>query len=240
MMSTSTDELRLKKLANPKHAEARKADKFKDDELDTELVSVGQMDRGSNLASLFHNGKVKVIDPIDKEINIPGEILLEGELKPNGLRMANLSDDDDDDDAPTDMAPKKPKHRTFDVDDCPYPRFKNVGSRPDEHAWHRANLLQHQASALAIRTVPALIDYCHMCLGAPPIRSWLAAIDKGWFASWPELTAERVRKHCSDKPQATHGPPAPRSAHLPLPPSLPRLDFSRFLGISSQFHLQMM
>ena len=44
-----------------------------------------------------------------------------------------------------------------------------------------------------------------MCLGAPPIKPWLAAIDKGWFTSWPGLTAGLVRKHCSDKPQTTYG-----------------------------------
>ena len=73
-----------------------------------------------------------------------------------------------------------------------------MGSPSDEHAQHRAN-------ALTIRAVPALIDYYHMCLGAPPIKSWLAAIDKGWFTSWPGLTADLVRKYCSDKPQTTYG-----------------------------------
>ena len=56
-----------------------------------------------------------------------------------------------------------------------------------------------------IRTVPALIDYYHVTLGAPPIVTWLEAINKGWFQSWPGLTAARVRKYCSAKPQTSYG-----------------------------------
>ena len=90
MMPASTDELGLKKLAKPGHAGAREAGKPKGNELGIELVSVGQMGKGAGLAPLPHNGKVEVIDPAEEGISIPGGALLGGELKPNGLRMANL------------------------------------------------------------------------------------------------------------------------------------------------------
>ena len=176
MAPTSTDELDIVKL--PKSAS--KCHKFKN--MSASLISVSQLDKEADLAAVFHNKKVTAIDPVNKNkgLKIAGDIILEEELKSNGLCMTKLHDN------------------TFVTDDCPYPRFKNMGSPTDEHAQHRAN-------ALTVRTVPALIDCYHMCLGAPPIKSWLAAIDKGWFTSWPGLTAGLVRKCCSDKPQTTYG-----------------------------------
>lgn len=178
MASTSTDELDLKKLARKPKA-ASKCDKFKN--MSTSLLPARQFDEEADLAAVFHNRKVTVVGSEDKDFEIAGGAMLEGNLKPNGLCMAKLHGDD-----------------ALTANNCPCPAFKNMGSPPDEHAQHRAN-------ALAIRTVPALIDYYHMCLGAPPIKSWLAAIDKRWFASWHGLTADLVRKCCSDKPQTTHG-----------------------------------
>ena len=76
------------------------------------------------------------------------------------------------------------------------PTFDNVGSPTNQHTMHRANALQP-------RTMPALIEFCHCALGCPPIQSWSKAINEGWFASWPGLTAARVRKHCVNEPQTT-------------------------------------
>ena len=92
------------------------------------------------------------------------------------------------------------------ANECPYPTFKNIGSPPYEHSFNRAY-------ALTIRTVPALIGYYHFILGAPPIKPWLAGIGRGWLASWPGLAAERARKHCSKKAQATYGHMQKRRQH---------------------------
>lgn len=82
MTSTSTDELDLKKLrAKPKAA--RKCDKFKN--MSTSLLSVRQFDEEADLATVFHNRKVTVIDPADKDFEIAGDVILEGNLKSNGL-----------------------------------------------------------------------------------------------------------------------------------------------------------
>ena len=50
----------------------------------------------------------------------------------------------------------------------------------------------HSANSITIRTVPALINYYHMTMGAPPITSWIKAIDNGWFTSFPGLTSTQV------------------------------------------------
>ena len=59
--------------------------------------------------------------------------------------------------------------------------------------------------AYTIKTVPALINFYHISLGAPPISTWIKAINLGWFTSWPALTADRVREHCSKKPETAMG-----------------------------------
>ena len=36
-------------------------------------------------------------------------------------------------------------------------------------------------------------------MGAPPITTWLNAMNKGWFTSFPGLTSSRVRQFCANK-----------------------------------------
>jgi len=60
-------------------------------------------------------------------------------------------------------------------------------------------------SILSIQTIPALMDFYHCSLGCPPISTWTDTIKKGWFLSWPALTADRVQEHCSKKPQTAFG-----------------------------------
>lgn len=89
MMSSSTDTLDIQKLKQ--YEEASKCDKFK--AMNTSLISVRQLDEEADLAVLFHERKVKVFDPIGMETIIPKEkIIMEGELKPNGLYMTPLHD----------------------------------------------------------------------------------------------------------------------------------------------------
>lgn len=195
MTSTCTDELDLQK--HP----AKRCDKFKG--MNTSLMGVEPMD-AEGCATVFYNHQVKAIRPKDNVIHIPGEEVMEGLFdSTTGLYMTNLHDNIKhyriaNAGRPDQILTKAPAAADVVVDDCPYPRFRSMGSSPREHRRHRAN-------AMTIRTVPALINYYHMTLGAPPIKSWLNAINKGWFVSWPGLTAASVRKYCSDKPQTTYG-----------------------------------
>merc|ERR1711884_291097 len=60
-------------------------------------------------------------------------------------------------------------------------------------------------SAYTIKTVPVLINFYHITLGAPPIATWIKAINLGWFSSWPALTTDQVREHCTKKPETAMG-----------------------------------
>ena len=52
---------------------------------------------------------------------------------------------------------------------------------------------QEALSAITIKTVPALINWYHTCLGSPVIKTWIKGINLHWFQSWPGLSAQRVR-----------------------------------------------
>ena len=67
------------------------------------------------------------------------------------------------------------------------------------------NTIGQAKSAYTIKTVPALINFYHITLGAPLIDTWLKGIRKEWFSSWPALTVERVRQYCTKKPQTPYG-----------------------------------
>ncbi|OEU20461.1 hypothetical protein FRACYDRAFT_181335 [Fragilariopsis cylindrus CCMP1102] len=61
------------------------------------------------------------------------------------------------------------------------------------------------ASAYEVQTVAALTNFFHMTLGSPSIPEWINCINNNWFKSWPGLSADRVRKHCTKKEQTTLG-----------------------------------
>ena len=66
------------------------------------------------------------------------------------------------------------------------------GTNPTHTKLQRGNTRKpklHSTKSLTIRTVPALINFYHMTLGAPPISTWITGIDKGWFTSFPGLTS---------------------------------------------------
>ena len=63
----------------------------------------------------------------------------------------------------------------------------------------------HRANSITIKTVPALINYYHMTMGAPPVNTWIKAIDNGWFTSFHGLTSKRVRQYCTNKVETAKG-----------------------------------
>ena len=170
VQSTSADKLDIAKLRQCEGA--ADCDKFSN--MSASLISVKQMDE-SNLGTLFLNRQGTVFDPTGVVIKIPpANVALKADLEPNGLHMTQLHDADDEQVQP---ATHDANDQGFTVNDCPHPQFKGLGCNPSEHAWHKAN-------ALTVKTVPALVNFCHLSLGAPPMQSWLAAIEKGWFTSW--------------------------------------------------------
>ena len=51
------------------------------------------------------------------------------------------------------------------------------------------------ANVFEMPTVAKLIAYFHAAAGYPVMSTWIKAIDKGNYATWPGLTASAVRKH---------------------------------------------
>ena len=57
-----------------------------------------------------------------------------------------------------------------------------------------------------IRSKEVLVDFLHRCAGYPMKKTWLAAIKKGFYATWPGLTAELVSKYLpADTEEAAAG-----------------------------------
>ena len=55
---------------------------------------------------------------------------------------------------------------------------------------------QHTATnAYTITNVPALISYLHAFARFPVIATWIYAINKRWYSTWPGLTSSRFQKH---------------------------------------------
>ena len=50
-------------------------------------------------------------------------------------------------------------------------------------------------SSYEINTKEELFQYLHRCAFIPVVHTWTKAIDAGYFATWPGLISELVRKH---------------------------------------------
>ena len=44
-------------------------------------------------------------------------------------------------------------------------------------------------------TLPSLLRYLHGCAGFPVVSTWIQAIQRGYYISWPGLTASRVQRY---------------------------------------------
>jgi hypothetical protein len=62
---------------------------------------------------------------------------------------------------------------------------------------HYAHIFYEQKS------IQATITYFHACCFSPVTDTWLKAIQNGYFATWPSVTVENVRKYIS-KSDATY------------------------------------
>ena len=56
-----------------------------------------------------------------------------------------------------------------------------------------------------MRTVPELIKYLHQACWSPTVDTWCKAIDRGYLATFPGLTAAAVRKHLPPSIATTKG-----------------------------------
>ena len=112
---------------------------------------------------------------------------------------------------------------------------------------HQANSAYHQ------HTLPKLTAYLHSCVGSIPPKTWIKAINNGWFDSWPGLTAAAVSKHLPKSPMTVMGHlhrirkgirPSDKIdkeelmeeemlPELPLPPPRGHIDRQHYIGVDA-------
>ena len=154
---------------------ARTCHKF--DDVSTPLLSVGKL-CDNNLHVLFSQNKVTVTD---KAPILTGTTVMEGRRQ-NGLYSVPIHDE----------AHTLPRVNAL-------PRVNRINPIGNTAGMATA------ASAYEVQTVAALTNFFHMTLGSPSIPEWINCINNNWFKSWPGLSADRVRKHCTKKEQTTLG-----------------------------------
>ena len=69
-------------------------------------------------------------------------------------------------------------------------------------------------SAYEDQAVPALIRYLHACAGYPTKDTWIKAINAGYYISWPGLTAARVRRYLPKSEETAVGHLKAARSHL--------------------------
>ena len=101
-------------------------------------------------------------------------------------------------------------HATFTADHVQLTKHGSshvIGHRdPTNGLWNVPLLGSHQPtntfpvtsvsnSAYEMQTLPDLVTYLHRACFSPVPATWTKAIDAGYFATWPGLTSDLVRKH---------------------------------------------
>ena len=70
------------------------------------------------------------------------------------------------------------------------------------------------ARAYDLPSVPHLIAYLHATAGYPVKSTWLAAIKRGAYSSWPGLTPTLVARYCPDADETRRGHTAQPRQHI--------------------------
>jgi hypothetical protein len=69
---------------------------------------------------------------------------------------------------------------------------------PTTIAQIKANCLTAHARAYDLPSIPALIAYLHTIAGVPVQSTWLAAIKRGAYISWPGLIYTSLAQYCPE------------------------------------------
>jgi hypothetical protein len=82
-----------------------------------------------------------------------------------------------------------------------------------------------QSHAYDLPSVPALIAYLHATAGYPVKSTWLAAVKRGAYSSWPNLTPGLIAPYCPNSSKTHKGHMAQPRQHVhltcqPTPPSM--------------------
>ena len=69
----------------------------------------------------------------------------------------------------------------------------------------KQNYDDFMCSVYELTTQPEIVRFLHAAAGFPTKATWLNAIQKGYFASWPGLTAKAVEKHFPESEETQKG-----------------------------------
>ena len=184
IVSTATDQLNEPALPSI----VRDTNLFK--EVSIPLLSVNKICAG-DLAVLFYGTEAAVFKPSVKSIKIDGTPILLGALdKHTELYMVDVH-------GGTNTPCKIQGGNTLNA--------APATSKAMPKTTINTTTTFHRANSITIKTVPALINYYHMTMGAPPVNTWIKAIDNGWFTSFPGLSSTRVRQYCTNKIETAKG-----------------------------------
>ena len=66
----------------------------------------------------------------------------------------------------------------------------------------------HEEAIANVYDLPSsqqIVRYLHACAGFPTKATWISAIQKGSYATWPHLNTEAVRKHFPESNKTNQG-----------------------------------
>ena len=146
-----------------------------------------------SLGKLCDNGCTAVIDKHTLLVNDPtGHPILHGCREPAGARLWRIN-----------ITPRPPPT-----------------SLPTPSAMHTASLAtapyapMRAARAYDLPSTPALVAYLHATAGYPVRQTWLDAIKRGAYATWPGLTYTLAARHCPTADETYKGHMAQPRQHL--------------------------
>ena len=121
-----------------------------------------------------------------------------------------------------DITPQPSPHVLLTAHDQPRPS-PMPSTMPPMHTAHRAT---PHVRAYDLPNTPALIAYLHAAAGYPVRSTWLNAIKRGHYRSWPGLTYTLASHYCPDADETHQGHMAQPQQHIrstqPQPPHLPQ------------------
>ena len=96
------------------------------------------------------------------------------------------------------------------------PSLSLTGSRAGPNSMWMINLLpptnnttnrtiQQMNNVYEVNKQRDIVQYLHKAAFSPVPSTWITAINAGFFATWPSLTADLVRKHLDKSPATTKG-----------------------------------
>ena len=121
-----------------------------------------------SISMLCKQGLMAIFDDEKVYITKGGEVILHGEInKPTRLYMINIE------------GKEEKIHHKLNVN-----HLDNIGA-----------VKRFAYNAYEIKAKKELVEYYHRCCFSPVISTWITAIEKGNFCTWPGLTAKLVQKY---------------------------------------------